>query len=123
MVVAGRRTWRTARGRVLDFLVTGATFSAIPFTLIAFATLTLPVGVGALLNAATPLFTAMIGVAVLGQRLTGRVVAGIAIGMGAVALSSGGRRSTSGPARCSPSGPRSAPRSATASRAPSSAAA
>ena len=70
----------------LDFLVTGATFSAIPFTLIAFATLTLPVGVGALLNAATPLFTAMIGVAVLGQRLTGRVVAGIAIGMGAVAL-------------------------------------
>ena len=86
VVVAGRRTWRTARGRVLDFLVTGATFSAIPFTLIAFATLTLPVGVGALLNAATPLFTAMIGVAVLGQRLTGRVVAGIAIGMGAVAL-------------------------------------
>ncbi len=86
VVIAGRRTWRTARGRVLDFLVTGATFSAIPFTLIAFATLTLPVGVGALLNAATPLFTAMIGVAVLGQRLTGRVVAGIAIGMGAVAL-------------------------------------
>ena len=86
VVVAGRRTWRTARGRVLDFLVTGATFSAIPFTLIAFATLTLPVGIGALLNAATPLFTAMIGVVVLGQRLTGRVVAGIAIGIGAVAL-------------------------------------
>jgi drug/metabolite transporter (DMT)-like permease len=86
VVVAGRRTWRTARGRIGDFLFTGATFSAIPFTLIAFATLTLPVGLGALLNAATPLFTALVGAFVLGQRLSGRVIAGVAVGMIAVAV-------------------------------------
>jgi drug/metabolite transporter (DMT)-like permease len=84
--VAGRRTWRTARSRKRDVLVTGATFSAIPFTLLAFATLTLPTGLGALLNAATPLFTALIGVVILGNRLTGRIVAGIALGMAAVAV-------------------------------------
>ena len=86
VAVAGRRTWRTARGRVRDFLITGATFSAIPFTLIAFATLTLPVGLGALLNAATPMFTAMVGVVALGQRLTGRMLAGLLIGVAAVAV-------------------------------------
>ena len=86
VAVAGRRTWRTARGRIGDFLITGATFSAIPFTLIAFATLTLPVGLGALLNAATPLFTALVGVVALGQRLTGRIVAGLLVGVAAVGI-------------------------------------
>ncbi len=86
VVVAGRRTWRTAQGRWLDFAFTGATFSAIPFTLIAFATLTLPVGIGALLNASTPLFTAIVGAVVIGQRLTGRVVVGLGFGVAAVVV-------------------------------------
>src|SRR5262245_50542455 len=86
LVVAGRRTWRTARGRTLDFVITGITFSAIPFSLIAFSTLTLPAGLGALLNAATPLFTAMVGVVALGQRLTGRILAGLLVGVAAVAV-------------------------------------
>jgi drug/metabolite transporter (DMT)-like permease len=84
VVIAGRRTWRTARGRWFDFAFTGATFSAIPFSLIAFATLTLPVGIGALLNASTPLFTAIVGAVIIGQRLTGRVVLGLAFGVLAV---------------------------------------
>ena len=81
MLIAGRRTLAAVRGRWLAFLVVGATFTAIPFTLIAVATLTLPAGFTALLNAATPLFTAVLGVVVLGQRLLPRVVAGLAVGV------------------------------------------
>lgn len=84
VAVAGRRTWRAARGRLLAFAVVGVAFSAVPFTLIAFATLTLPAGTGALLNASTPIFTALLGVAVLGQRLAARSVAGLAAGLAAV---------------------------------------
>ena len=69
LVFAGRRTVAVARGRVTSFVIVGALFSAIPFTLISYATVTLPAGFTALLNAATPLFTAMIGVAFLGQRI------------------------------------------------------
>lgn len=81
---AGRRTWAAARGRLLRLVVVGAAFSAIPFSLIAFAALTLPAGLGALLNAATPLFTAVLGVVMLGQALSRRVVAGLAVGVLAV---------------------------------------
>jgi drug/metabolite transporter (DMT)-like permease len=82
--VAGRRTLAVARGRVIAFLIVGATFAAVPFSLIAFATLTLPAGFAALLNASTPLFTAVLGVAVLRQRLPARAVAGLGIGVVAV---------------------------------------
>ena len=62
----------------------GALFSAVPFTLISFATLTLPAGFTSLLNAATPLFTAAIAIAFLGQRIGLRVAAGLAVGVVAV---------------------------------------
>lgn len=81
---AGRRTWPVARARLADFAIVGALFAAIPFSLIAVATLTLPAGFTSLLNAATPLFTAGIGVAFLRQRLGWRVVAGLALGVVAV---------------------------------------
>ncbi len=84
VVVAGRRTWTAARGRLASFLIVGALFSAVPFTLISYATLTLPAGFTALLNAATPLFTAAIGVAFLGQRIGPRVAAGLVVGVVAV---------------------------------------
>src|SRR6476620_1365636 len=42
LIVAGRRTWVAARGRMISFLITGALFSAVPFTLIAYASVTLP---------------------------------------------------------------------------------
>jgi drug/metabolite transporter (DMT)-like permease len=84
VAVAGRRTFGAARGRVSGFLIAGALFSAMPFTFISFATLTLPAGFAALLNAATPLFTAAIGVAFMGQRLAWRVIAGLGVGVVAV---------------------------------------
>ena len=86
LVVAGRRTLPVVRGRVVPFLIVGALFSALPFTFIAIATLTLPAGFAALLNAATPLFTAAIGMAFLGNRPSARVVAGLAIGVIAVVV-------------------------------------
>src|SRR3954462_15330082 len=61
LAIAGRRTLAVVRGRVTSFLIVGALFSALPFTFIAIATVTLPAGISALLNAATPLFTAAIG--------------------------------------------------------------
>ena len=84
LVFAGRRTLAVARGRVIGFLIVGALFSAIPFTLISYATVTLPAGFTALLNAATPLFTAAIGVAFLGQRIGLRVAVGLGVGVVAV---------------------------------------
>jgi drug/metabolite transporter (DMT)-like permease len=86
LVVAGRSTLRFARGRFGTFLVVGALFSAIPFTLISFATLTLDAGFTSLLNAATPLFTAAIAVAFMGQRISARVAAGLAVGVVAVVV-------------------------------------
>src|SRR6478735_2166159 len=86
VLVAGRATLRVARGRMTSFLVAGALFSAVPFTLIAVATVTLPAGFTSLLNAATPLFTAIIAVAFMGQRISARVAAGLAVGVVAVVV-------------------------------------
>jgi drug/metabolite transporter (DMT)-like permease len=86
VAVAGRQTLRAAQGRVLGFLIVGALFSAVPFMLISYAEVTLPAGFTSLLNAATPLFTAAVGVAFLGNRIGGRVVAGLAIGVIAVVV-------------------------------------
>ena len=97
-VVAGRRSWRALRGHLRAIFVVGATFSAIPFSLIAFATLTLPTGMAALLNAATPLFTAGMGVVLLGQRLSRRVLAGVGVGLAAVLVLVGWSPLEAGPA-------------------------
>lgn len=83
-IVAGRRTLVAARGRVVSFVIVGALFSAVPFTLISYATVTLPAGFTALLNAATPLFTAAIGVAFMRHRIGPRVAGGLAVGIVAV---------------------------------------
>jgi drug/metabolite transporter (DMT)-like permease len=83
-LVAGRRALPVVRTRLRDFVIVGAMFSALPFSLLAFASLTLPTGFGALLNASTPLFTALLGVVLLGQKLRPRAVFGLAIGVAAV---------------------------------------
>jgi drug/metabolite transporter (DMT)-like permease len=84
LAIAGPRAYRALRGRFLRVAVVGAAFSAIPFSLIAFAALTLPAGFGALLNAATPIFTALVAAAWLGHRLTARAMIGMGIGVLAV---------------------------------------
>jgi len=84
LLIAGPRTWRAVRGRLLPIAIVGLTFSAIPFSLIAFASLTLPAGFAALLNAATPIFTALVAAAWLGHRLGARAFVGMAVGVLAV---------------------------------------
>ena len=85
-LIAGRRTWAIARHDLRAFAIAGAAFSAVPFTLIAIATLTLPTGLAAVLNASTPIFTALLGVAWLGQRLSIRLATGLVVGVAAVLL-------------------------------------
>jgi drug/metabolite transporter (DMT)-like permease len=82
----GRSTVTAARGRMRQFLVIGATFAAIPFTLISFASLALPVATGTLLNGMTPVFTAIVAAAFLGERIRPRVGLGLAAGFAAVAV-------------------------------------
>lgn len=84
LAVAGPRTWRLIRARAVPMAAAGLAFSAIPFSLISFATLTLPTGLAALLNAATPIFTALVAAAFIGHRLTARAVAGMGVGVVAV---------------------------------------
>jgi drug/metabolite transporter (DMT)-like permease len=86
------------RAHAKELVIVGATFSAIPFTLLAFATLTLPSSLASLINATTPLFTAIVGVIWLHNRLSPRMIVGLAVGFGAVALLLGGGTTAIGPA-------------------------
>lgn len=84
VAVAGPGTVAAMRGRVVSFVLLGALFAAVPFTLISYATVTLHAGFTSLLAAATPLFTAAIAVAFMGQQINLRVAAGLAVGVLAV---------------------------------------
>jgi drug/metabolite transporter (DMT)-like permease len=81
LVVGGRSALREVLARPGTFLALGLMFAAIPFTLIPFAQLTIPSSLAAILNATTPLFTAIVAAIWLGTRLTLRVVGGMAIGL------------------------------------------
>jgi drug/metabolite transporter (DMT)-like permease len=94
----GRSALAAARRQPVAILVVGATFSAIPFTLLAFATLSLPASLASLLMATTPLFTAIVSAAWLRQRLTRGVAAGLGLGFGAVFFLLGGAHIAIGPA-------------------------
>ena len=96
-VFTGRSALAAARRQPGAFLVVGATFSAIPFTLLAFAALSLPASLASLIMATTPLFTAMISAAWLRQRLTRGMVVGLGIGFGAVVFLLGGSPIALGP--------------------------
>ncbi|MDH5285636.1 MAG: DMT family transporter [Betaproteobacteria bacterium] len=78
------------RGNWRGYLFMGVVNSAIPFTLFAWAAYTLPASVMAILNAATPMFTALLAARWLGESLDGRRVGGIAAGVAGVALVTGG---------------------------------
>src|SRR3954468_833406 len=67
------------------YLALGMLNSGLPFTLIAIAELRITASLAAILNAATPLFTALVGVAVNHDRLTRRRVAGLVLGVAGVA--------------------------------------
>ena len=84
VVFTGRSSLGHLRGRLRQVAIVGATFSAIPFTLISIGSLVLPASFGALLNAMTPMFTALVGVVWVGQQLTRKVIVGLGFGFAGV---------------------------------------
>jgi drug/metabolite transporter (DMT)-like permease len=68
------------------FLVLGLTNSAIPYGLIAFAELHLTASLAGILNATTPLFTAIVVAIWNRERLPAKMLAGLLLGMSGVAV-------------------------------------
>src|SRR5947209_194236 len=68
------------------YLILGAVNAAAPFTLIALAEKRLDASLAAIINASTPLFSALVGAAVGDERITARRGAGLVLGMAGVGL-------------------------------------
>ena len=68
------------------YLVLGLLNTAAPFSLFAYAALTLPGSYSAILNSLSPLWAAVFAAIFLGDALTGRKLAGLALGAVGVAL-------------------------------------
>ena len=80
----GGATWRA-------FLVMGFLNNAVPFSLIVWAQGYIASGVASILNAATPLFTVIVAhVFTADEKMTGRRLAGVAVGFAGVAIMIGG---------------------------------
>jgi drug/metabolite transporter (DMT)-like permease len=69
-----------------QYLVLGLFSSALPFVLYSYAALILPAGYSAILNATTPLWSALMGAVVEGEKLTARKAAGLLTGIIGVAF-------------------------------------
>jgi drug/metabolite transporter (DMT)-like permease len=54
LAVTHRTLWQSLKSRLKDVAIVGATFSAIPFTLLAFSTLTLPASLASVLMSSGP---------------------------------------------------------------------
>ncbi|MFM2348227.1 MAG: hypothetical protein RL654_2980 [Pseudomonadota bacterium] len=74
------------RQRAGALTVMGLFNSGLPFLLIAWATLSITAGLASIMNAMTPVFTALIGALWLGDRLDRRRGLGLLIGLAGVAL-------------------------------------
>lgn len=79
--------WVVARGelppfwrRWREYLVLGALNVALPFTLIAWAALTISASLGSILMATVPLFTAPVAAIQLNERVSGRQATGLIVG-------------------------------------------
>lgn len=82
--------WR-GQGKVLRehagrIALLGIFSSALPFVLIAWAVLSITSGLASILNATTPIFTALIGATWLGVKLDKSRLLGLAVGFGGVLL-------------------------------------
>ncbi len=88
-VLAGqnlRVAWHGAGRLVLWFLALGLLNCALPFCLFAWSERTIPSGLAALLNAPTPIMTAVIAHVIRDERLTKRTLAGVLLGFAGVAV-------------------------------------
>ena len=78
------------RGHWRKFLVLGFLGSALPFTLIAWAELTVTASMAAILMSTTPLFTTLVAAVGLGEELTPAKLIGAVLGIIGVAITVGG---------------------------------
>ncbi|GMW07584.1 MAG: membrane protein [Nevskiales bacterium] len=83
-LLSGRRM--PARERWRDFMVVGAFNAAVPYALFSYAAIHIPAGYSAILNSLMPISAAFFAAAMLGERLTWRLFAGVAFGVGGVTL-------------------------------------
>lgn len=74
------------RGRMRELVFLGAINSALPFTLFAFATGTLPAGLSSVLNATTPMFAVIVGFLWMREKLAPERALGLAIGFAGLVL-------------------------------------
>ena len=86
-----RREWAAMRRAAAPLVVQGVLFSALPFLLLAWASLSMTAGLTAILNATAPLFAAIVGLAWLGERLGRWRALGLAIGFAGVVVLMWGR--------------------------------
>lgn len=84
LLVRGQGRELISRAGVMT--VMGVTNSALPFVLIAWATLSITAGLAAILNATTPIFTAIVAALWLRERLTGVRLVGLALGLAGVVV-------------------------------------
>jgi drug/metabolite transporter (DMT)-like permease len=85
-VLLYQRKWRPVIENPGPLLFVGISNSALPFSLFAFATLTLTAGYTSVLNAAVPLLTAVVARVWLKERLTPGALVGLVIGVSGVVL-------------------------------------
>ncbi|MCY4744346.1 DMT family transporter [Pelomonas sp. UHG3] len=83
-LLASRGQLAELRTHWRGLLVVGALNSAIPFALFSFAAMSITAGLSSIVNATTPLWTAVVAFAWLGQGLTRLRVLGLAIGFAGV---------------------------------------
>lgn len=79
LLASGRRAALRPHWRPL--LVVGAVNAALPFTLIGAAELSITASLAAILNTTVPLFAALFGALLLGDRIRPKRAAGLALGM------------------------------------------
>ncbi|KYP80567.1 DMT family transporter [Ferroacidibacillus organovorans] len=79
-----------------QYLILGATNAAIPFTLISYAELRLGAGLAAILNATTPMFTALVAWLWTKDRFTLKKFSGVVMGIIGVGILVGGGSSEQG---------------------------
>ncbi len=82
---------RLLRQNLGPLFLLGLTTAALPYTLLALATMRLEAGFTSLINAATPIATALIGAAFFATPILRQQILGLTLALGGVAVLSGGR--------------------------------
>ena len=94
LILLAYARWRgqrlNIRGHWRKFLVLGLLGSALPFSLIAWAELTVTASMAAILMSTTPLFTTLVAAVGLGEELTLAKLIGAVLGIIGVAITVGG---------------------------------